>query len=276
MHPFLKTLILVYETRSFSLAAQELFVTQPTVSNQIQQLEKEVGRPLFVRGHHRKVQPTAAGKLLYHQALKLQDMWNHTQDRLSHITEPDRRLIRIGFSQTVSQLLAPKFLQLAQSSLPTYDWQVNVDNSDHIAALLAQKKLDVGMVEKPLAAQPELLTRKKIASDELVRVGRKTGIWLVREPGSGIAHYTNQFFQEYAVVPQKKLQINRNELILDLVQQGLGETIMSKSIIPPELSSTSLNQHFQRTLYSLTAKELDRSIAEKINALLSQCAQSPK
>ena len=135
---------------------------------------------------------------------------------------------------------------------------------------LEQKNLDIGMVEKPLLIDPEKMYRKKIADDQLVRIGKHTGTWLVREPGSGIAHYTQQFFQEYGIMPEKTIQINRNELIISLVQQDIGETIMSQSVIPNNLPNTIINDHFKRTLYSLTANDLEKSLADKINTLLKQ------
>ncbi|WP_439818645.1 LysR family transcriptional regulator [Weissella paramesenteroides] len=270
MNQYLETFIIVYETRSFSLAAKTLFVTQPTISIQIQRLEKMIGHPLFIRNQHRTIEPTAEGNVLYEKALKIRSIWQETQDQLDHLTTPNRKLIRIGFSQTVSQMLAANFLKLAQKKLPTIDWHVTVGNSNYIAKQLEQKNLDIGMVEKPLLIDPEKMYRKKIADDQLVRIGKHTGTWLVREPGSGIAHYTQQFFQEYDIMPEKTIQINRNELIISLVQQDIGETIMSQSVIPNNFPNTIINDHFKRTLYSLTANDLEKSLADKINTLLKQ------
>ncbi|XZO07065.1 LysR family transcriptional regulator [Weissella paramesenteroides] len=59
MNQYLETFIIVYETRSFSLAAKTLFVTQPTISIQIQRLEKIIGHSLFIRDQHRTIEPTA-------------------------------------------------------------------------------------------------------------------------------------------------------------------------------------------------------------------------
>ncbi|MCP0887995.1 LysR family transcriptional regulator [Ligilactobacillus sp. WILCCON 0076] len=274
MNSYLIAFIYVYETQSFSLAAKELFVTQPTISIQIQQLEKMVGQQLFLRKRHQAIMPTVAGKLLYEQALKMRKIWTETQDSLAHITNSKRQLIHIGFSQTISQMLAADFLEKAQVVLPDIDWQVTVDNSDYMAKQLTQKHLDIGLVEKPIPASPSTMRRKKIASDYLVRIGRPTGVWLQREAGSGIAHYTEQFFEEYDIIPEKIIKINRNELILEMVNKGLGETIISQKVVPPNLTYEKLNPHFQRNLYSIVTKELDRDLATKINEILLQVADA--
>ena len=64
MFNFLNSFRLVYETHSFSLTASQLFVTQPTVSNQIKQLEAQLNTQLFSRKGNSEVVPTIAAKIL--------------------------------------------------------------------------------------------------------------------------------------------------------------------------------------------------------------------
>lgn len=68
MFPLLDTLVAVYEIGQFTLAADELKVSQSTVSSRIAQLERMVGAPLFVRNAKSDVTPTEAGRLLYRAA----------------------------------------------------------------------------------------------------------------------------------------------------------------------------------------------------------------
>ena len=65
MFPLLETLVAVYEVGQFTLAADELKVSQSTVSSRIAQLEQMVGAPLFVRNAKSDVTPTQAGRMLY-------------------------------------------------------------------------------------------------------------------------------------------------------------------------------------------------------------------
>ncbi|GKT02838.1 LysR family transcriptional regulator [Furfurilactobacillus sp. OKN36] len=268
MNPYLTTFIYVYETRSFSLAAKELFITQPTVSAQIGQLEKRVGQSLFTRKRRQAIVPTPAGDLLYKQALHLREVWQETEQLLAQVNQKQRQIIQLGFSQTLAQTVAPTFLIQARHQLPQFDWHITVANSDYIADQLTKQQLTIGLIEKPVLTDPAVMTRQRLAHDQLVRIGTPTGLWFQREQGSGIAHYTDQFFQEYDLHPDQTMIINRNDLIMNLVQQGAGETIVSKSILPSEVPFTPLNAHFNRDLYVLTTKQLDAAAVTPIVTLL--------
>ena len=75
MFPLLDTLVAVYEIGQFTLAADELKVSQSTVSSRIAQLERMVGAPLFVRNAKSDVTPTEAGRLLYRAATGIDSTW---------------------------------------------------------------------------------------------------------------------------------------------------------------------------------------------------------
>ncbi|PWF99672.1 LysR family transcriptional regulator [Levilactobacillus bambusae] len=273
MNQALETFISVYESRSFSIAAKELFVTQPTVSVRIEQLEKEMGTPLFVRKYRQEIIPTKAGDVLYRQAIRMRQLWRETQDEIRYVDDHHRRIIRLGFSQTLAVTTAPQFLMRAHEQLADFDWNITASNSEAISRLIDGKKLDMGIVEKPMLTDTSIVARKNIASDQLVRIGTPTGTWLIREPGSGIEHYTNLFFEEYDVIPEHTIVLNRNDLIMTLVQQGIGETVVSKSMLPAGMPYTALNPHFQRTLYFLYGLGLDKRTLETTYDLLINVIQ---
>ena len=65
MFELLKTFVVVYETRNFSVAAKQMFKTQPTISVQIQKLETELGFKLFERKGKQLILPTKQAEFLY-------------------------------------------------------------------------------------------------------------------------------------------------------------------------------------------------------------------
>lgn len=264
MNTELLTFIYVYESHSFSIAARELFVTQPTVSLRISQLEKELGTDLFRRTNRHDITPTNAGKLLYQQAIQLRQLWQTTQEEIRYADNNDHHLIRIGFSQTIAETIVTTFVKQMQQQFNHFDWNMTIDNSDRIAKLMAQKKLDIGIIEKPILTDANTVTRKEIAPDQLVRIGQSTGTWLIREPGSGIEHYTRLYLREADIMPKHTIVLNRNDIILELIQQGLGETIVSKSILPANCPYQELGPHFVRSLYLLHTNNFDKSILNEI------------
>lgn len=81
MFALLETLIAVYETGQFTIAADELKVSQSTVSSRIASLEAMVGAPLFVRHAKSDVTPTEAGTLLYRAATQIGGVWRDAARR---------------------------------------------------------------------------------------------------------------------------------------------------------------------------------------------------
>ncbi|MCF2023302.1 LysR family transcriptional regulator, partial [Escherichia coli] len=82
MFKLLTTFRAVYETRNFSRAAEVLFLSQPAVSNQIKQLERELNIDLFQRNGRKEMLPTKQADLLYERTLVLLEEWEETQQKL--------------------------------------------------------------------------------------------------------------------------------------------------------------------------------------------------
>lgn len=79
MFALLETFIAVFETKSFTRAANQCFISQPTATVRIKKLEEELKVHLFSRGQHQEVIPTESAHLLYPKALKTLNDWNELQ-----------------------------------------------------------------------------------------------------------------------------------------------------------------------------------------------------
>ena len=75
MFKWLETFKVVYETKNFSKASEILFISQPTVSAQIKQLENEFGTQLFIRSGRKEVLVTPQADILYERAVDLMNDW---------------------------------------------------------------------------------------------------------------------------------------------------------------------------------------------------------
>ena len=107
MFPLLETLVAVYEVGQFTLAADELKVSQSTVSSRIAQLEQMVGAPLFVRNAKSDVTPTQAGRMLYQTAIGIDGLWRDTREQIARVQEA-REPLAVSFSHTTAAILLPK------------------------------------------------------------------------------------------------------------------------------------------------------------------------
>lgn len=149
MFPLLETLVAVYEVGQFTLAADELKVSQSTVSSRIAQLEQMVGAPLFVRNAKSDVTPTQAGRMLYQTAIGIDGLWRDTREQIARVQE-DREPLAVSFSHTTAAILLPKALPVMARNMDGFDFAVQVMNSDAILGQASMKAVHLGVVEKPI------------------------------------------------------------------------------------------------------------------------------
>lgn len=131
MFPLLDTLVAVYEIGQFTLAADELKVSQSTVSSRIAQLERMVGAPLFVRNAKSDVTPTEAGRLLYRAATGIDGTWRDACEQIARMRE-SREPLSVAFSHTTAAVLLPVALPVMAEALSGFDCSIRVLNSDAI------------------------------------------------------------------------------------------------------------------------------------------------
>lgn len=80
----LHTFVSVYETRNFTHTAEDLFLSQPTISAQIKKLEEHLQVDLFIRNGKQEIIPTKEAVFLYPRALQIIEEWEDTSQRLKN------------------------------------------------------------------------------------------------------------------------------------------------------------------------------------------------
>lgn len=246
MDKLLLTFMAVYQTRNFSVAANQLFISQPSVSVQINQLEERLGVSLFERNGHRQVQPTVAAVQLYRTAEKLQQTWETGVERLKQSQEPQIKVI-LGFSQTTSVELMPKAIRTLLKD-KRFQFEIQTMNSEAILNAVVNRKIAFGIIEKPIVA--DYVQQTEIPGDQLVLAGKPDEtLWLLREPGSGVRHYTDAYIHEKGIVPGQSLVVDSNQSIIGLLAQGVGKTLMSEGILPDDVPREALTEQYHRHFY---------------------------
>jgi LysR family hydrogen peroxide-inducible transcriptional activator len=159
----LQYLIAVDNHRHFARAAEACFVTQPTLSMQIQKLEEELGVLLFDRSKH-PVKPTAIGERLIAQA---RIVVNESQRMKQILQESKNQLegpFKLGVIPTIASSLIPRFINKFHKKFPNIQLQVQELRTEAILDLLRKDELDAaimatplsekGIIEKPLYYEP--------------------------------------------------------------------------------------------------------------------------
>lgn len=249
MFNLLRTFMAVYETRSFSLAATHLFTSQPTVSHHIHQLEHQLKTTLFERNKRSATIPTAAADILYTFSGNLLAEWEKTQEAIQNSQKDAIVDLHIGVSQSVAAVLFSRIAAALKKAFPYLQYDVAVLNSLQVVKQLEGQHLDLGFIEQPLTLKGAV--RTTLCTDQLIAAGWSTGTWITREEGSGMRYYTTAYLQAAGISPQHMMTVNNNAMLLALVQQGVGQALLSDQVALGNAPAQAIGPQFQRHFYLL-------------------------
>ena len=242
----------VVEEGSFSNAAKALHLTQPAVSLQMKDLERDCGLALLERSG-RRTRATEAGRELLRSALHIDQELKATEDALSALKGLRGGLLTVAVIST-SQYYAPRLL--AEFCRRHADVQLRLDvcNRDAIVGYLERDEVDLAIMGRPPAeivtqgdpfapnphvviAAPghRLARRRNIPATELLEE-----TFIAREPGSGTRQLTEQLFAKRQRAFRPTLVMNSNETIKQAVIAGMGVSLLSLHTAGLELATRML------------------------------------
>ncbi|MCB1774011.1 MAG: LysR family transcriptional regulator [Gammaproteobacteria bacterium] len=225
---------------SFTRAAEELFLTQPTVSMQVKKLADSLGLPLFEHVG-RNVRPTEAGLELYQSCRKVFETLANLEMKVADLKGIRRGRLRLGVI-TTAKYFAPEVLGEFCKQFPGIEVALKVSNRDRIIErinaseddlyIMGQAPADQLNVEAfPFAPNPlvvmaprdhPLVGQKNIP---LSRIAQEP--FILREPGSGIRDTTLKVFDEIGMRPSVRMELGSNEAIKHAIVGGLGLSVLS-------------------------------------------------
>ena len=225
---------------SFTRAAEELFLTQPTVSMQIKKLSDSLGMPLFEHVG-RNVRPTEAGLELYQSCRHIFESLANLEMKVADLKGIRRGRLRLGVI-TTAKYFAPEVLGEFCRLYSGVDVALKVSNRDRIIDRINANEDDLYIMGQAPAEQFEveaypfapnplvvmaprdhpLVGRKRIS---LAQVAEEPLI--LREPGSGIRDATLRIFEQNKLRPKVRMELGSNEAIKHAVVGGLGLSVLS-------------------------------------------------
>lgn len=149
----LKYFLAVAREQSISKAAEALFVTQPNLSRQMQNLEKEIGQQLFIRGT-RKITLTEAGQLLRKRAEEIIELYNKTENELNAPITDISGDIYIGGGESYVMGIIAKAAHRVQEQYPNV--RFHLFSGDMVAV---GEKLDKGLIDFGIFIEPADLSK---------------------------------------------------------------------------------------------------------------------
>jgi len=231
----------IYRLGSFTRAAEELFLTQPTVSMQIKKLSEAVGLPLFEHVG-RNIEPTEAGQELYAASRSMFETLSNLEMKISDMKGLKRGRLRMGVI-TTAKYLAPELLGEFSHIYPGIDLSLKVTNRDTIIRRIRANEDDLYIMGQAPEGEFEveafafapnplvllaprnhpLVKKKNISLEEISREP-----FIIREPGSGVRDAMFKAFDKSgAPRPTVRMEIGNNEAIKHAVAGGLGLSVLS-------------------------------------------------
>ena len=156
--------------KSFTQAAEILFVSQPSLSKQVKTLENHLGISLLYRTNH-KIILTEAGILFLQYAERILALCEESCRALNDLKDGERGILKVGTTQTVGTYLIPPILTLFTQSYPQVNLNIDIDSASIIAKKVATQSVDIGIVSGtiPLSLKKNLEIEEFI-QDELVLI----------------------------------------------------------------------------------------------------------
>lgn len=232
----------VAEELHFGRAAERLHIVQPPLSQQIRQLENELGFPLLVRTT-RTVELTAAGQAYLERTVAILDAVDHAGTHARRIAEGRQGRLAIGCVGSATYSLLPRFVRALREELPGVDVSVRGEMlaPAQIAALLAGD-IDLALLRPPITAPEVIVTpvrrdRLLVAlPDSHERAGRPDVALadlhdddFISHAGQGRSVMHTQLATLCAAagfVPQIRHEVQETSTLVTLVAAGLGVAVV--------------------------------------------------
>ena len=243
----LEAFVQVSESGSFSKAAKELFLTQPTISAHISSLEKELNVRLFIR-NTKEVSLSDDGKDLYRYAKQITDLEKAIEERFYMDSDDGKHFITIAASTIPAQYLLPKVLMCYRERYPKEQIKIMETDSSEVVTQVVDHMVDVGFTGTVLEKKhckyipfykdelavitpdtPEYRILKEQNRDDIDWIKRKPLI--LREEGSGTRKEAEKQLKNAGISMQALdivASIANQETIKKSVKQGMGITVLSR------------------------------------------------
>ena len=254
----LEAFVQISDSGSFSKAAKDLFLTQPTISAHISTLEKELNTRLFVR-NTKEVRLSESGKILYDYAKQMTFLQKKIEDTFAVREERAQQCLTIAASTIPAQYLLPGILAKFNEKYPNQQFKVLESDSAKVVEQVVNNTVDIGftgtVIDKRLCKyipfyQDELVVITP--NSEKYRTLQKqntNATWvleealIMREAGSGTRKEAEKQLRRIGVNPTRLnviASMESTEAIKRAVSNGMGISVISKLAVEEEIEKGSL------------------------------------
>ena len=284
----LKILKAIATERNFTKAAEVLYLSQPSLSKQLKNLEKSLGIILLNRENNR-ISLTENGKILLEYSERILALCEESCRALMDLKNGDRGYLIIGASQTIGTYFMPRMLTLFTQKYSQINLKVHVNSTKLIVKSILDQEIDIAIVGGEISDDlKKSLNIEQFVYDELNLIiskshpfAKKKKIkkedlyyldFITLNSNSSIKKFIdNRLIKKKIKVDKLKtiLQLNSIEGIKTAVSLGLGAAFLSSSVIEKEVKLKTIkilkieNMKIMRKLFIVSSSESYKSKAFK-------------
>jgi DNA-binding transcriptional LysR family regulator len=243
----LEAFVQVANQRSFSRAAEALFLTQPSVTARIQALERDLGERLFERSG-RGIRLTEVGECFLPHAERVLQALSTGRDAIDSLRNLHSGSLVLASATTVSTYVLPGLLKTFRARYPRIEVSVRTGRSEQVLQMMLADEAQVGLVR---AVYHQDIETKGLIEDELVLVANAAhdlagkGSVTVEQLGdhpfiffdrnSSYYSLAQGIFRQHGVVPRTQMELDSMEATKKMVEEGLGIAMLPKVALEREL-----------------------------------------
>ncbi len=275
----LEYFVAVAEELNVTKAAERLYISQQSLSNQIIKLEHELNVKLFTRSPSMEL--TYAGSSLLNHARNILDLHNQMLSEIEDIKNNQRGMIKIGVSHTRGRVLLPNILPSFQSKYPLYEVNLVEGNTETLESKLRHGEIDVVLSFTPRIQDG--IESIKLVTDRLLLVvhrkfmnelfGEKTDFmrgkfsqsvditsfkdcpFLLLTKGNRIRTLVDSYMSRNKISPNVILETENTETAFALALKGMGIAVY------PEMFLSSASVYNEVDFFPITSEETLATLA---------------
>ncbi|MFA9456440.1 LysR family transcriptional regulator [Halalkalibacter sp. AB-rgal2] len=277
--------------KNFSKAAKKLYITQPSVSHAIKQLEESLEIQLFVRTS-KGVTMTHEGETLFRYISPAFGLINNAEQKITELKNLKSGHVSIGGSDSTCKHFLLPHIQTFQDLFPEIQIKLQHGSTPQIVEKLVNGLIDIGVIHLPIGKYPIKVTDYINISSTFI-VGKKYQE-LANKPvlleemlnypiisfseTSSSRKFLNQLFLRKGLVVKPDIEVGSVELLIECAKIGMGIAFVTKDLVlkelyEGELLEVCLNEKIEkRKMGLITRKEVPLSVAA--NQLLKHFVQT--
>ncbi|TVY07164.1 LysR family transcriptional regulator [Paenibacillus cremeus] len=275
----MQLIVKISDTRNFTKAGKELYMTQPAVSRAVGKLEAELGVKLIARDRCYGVHFTDIGERILGVFKEILTCFERIDQEIAREKGLDTGIVRIGVFPLASSYFIPKIISRITEKYPKIEFTLHEGTIAEIKEMLESREVDVGLIV-PSGHHDELITfplyREEIytifkenhplAAKSVIQAGDLMDQPLIISKAD-CKPPVMDWFEQAGKKPQIKYVLNNYMTTLNMVQEGLGIGIMSELStmnLPSNVIVRKLEPKWHREIHLAVSSLKDSSIAVQL------------